>query len=146
MDFIVNQKFLKSSRLNKRWEYSRVQKGGTKVYGRYCLMLALPNNTGGNRLGIVITKKVHKRAVIRNRFKRQVREIYRKDLINLLPGYSKQVENFSQKGFLEAPNGLDVVVIARPAAVGGIKTSDMSKDMVRGWKELVRRFQVRDKQ
>lgn len=70
--------FRKCDRLLKRTDYQRVQSRGVKVYGSFCLGVGLPGQTGCDRLGIVVTKKIHKRSVRRNKFKRHVREAFRK--------------------------------------------------------------------
>lgn len=59
-------------------------------------MVYLENNTDKSRLGAVISKKVGK-AVIRNRFKRYIREIFRLHRDKLNKGY-------------------DIIVIARQSA------------------------------
>ncbi len=48
-----------------------------KASDRYFLILAIPNNLGHARLGLVVAKKNVRFAVDRNRFKRLVRESFR---------------------------------------------------------------------
>ena len=54
--------------------------------GRYMIVFSQPNQLEYSRFGIVTSKKVGN-AVVRNRAKRQLREVIRKNLDNLLPGY-----------------------------------------------------------
>lgn len=64
-------------------------------------ILARPSNTGATRLGMAVSKKVHKSAVVRNRIKRVVRESFRA----------------WQAGQVSPPDkALDIVVLARPAS------------------------------
>ena len=63
----------------------------------YLVLYARKNRTGGNRVGITVSKKLGK-AHIRNRARRRFREIYRLNEESFLPGY-------------------DIVVVARSRAV-----------------------------
>ncbi len=67
----------KASRLKKKKDFEAVFKRGKKIKGNLILLKLLPNNTEKNRFGIVIGKKVVKKAVVRNKIKRQVRAILR---------------------------------------------------------------------
>lgn len=76
----------------------RVQRGGRRVTGRFMTLIALPNALGSDRLGIVASKRVGG-AVVRNRAKRRLREIFRRE--QPLPAASR------------SRGSLDVVAIAR---------------------------------
>lgn len=54
---------------------------------------------GGTRIGIVVSSKVSKKAVVRNKIRRQIKEILRK---------SKLVKT----------TGFDIIISARPSVVG----------------------------
>ncbi len=73
-----DQSFPKAFRLLNREEFKRVYARGKKVVGCYVLIHALPNQMGHPRLGITVTKKSGK-AVVRNRWKRLIREIFRRN-------------------------------------------------------------------
>ncbi|CAC9655092.1 ribonuclease P protein component [bacterium endosymbiont of Bathymodiolus sp. 5 South] len=64
-------KILKSS------EYTHVFKGGTLARGKHWQVIAKPLKASKPRLGLAISKKVHRLAVDRNRFKRVARETFR---------------------------------------------------------------------
>ena len=70
--------FPPSARLRARAQFLGVQQGGRRVSGRYMTLIALPNTLGADRLGIVASKRVGG-AVVRNRAKRRLREIFRRD-------------------------------------------------------------------
>jgi ribonuclease P protein component len=125
----VGYRLRKSDRILKRWDFTRVQNRGCKVYGSYCLIIALPGETPKDRIGIVVTRKVHKHAVKRNRFKRQVREVFRT--------MSERIKNCNDEG-----RSIDGVVIARPSAIG-VSTSKISEDVERTWKQIRKRCTVR---
>ena len=88
--------FKKSKRLLNSGQYKSVLRKGKKLFNPLFLLFILPNNQTQPRLGITVSKKVSKRAVDRNRIKRQVREYFRLN--------QNLVSNF------------DVVLIANPAA------------------------------
>lgn len=60
-------------------------------------LYARPNRTGENRVGVTVSKKLGK-AVVRNRVRRRLREVYRLHESRFLPGW-------------------DIVVVARRRAI-----------------------------
>lgn len=68
------------------------------VANRYLVLYARENHTGVNRVGITVGKKLGK-AVIRNRVRRRLREVYRLNEAAFCSGY-------------------DIVVVARSKCVG----------------------------
>lgn len=79
-----DERFPKRSRLLRRPEYLRVQRGGRKLHTRSLLILVKPNKLGRTRLGIAVSKKFGD-SVQRNRAKRVVREVFRRNR-RLFPG------------------------------------------------------------
>jgi len=85
--------FPKSSRLLNAGDYQAVfSHSRYKVSCRHFLILALPNDGPGSRLGFVVAKKNVAKAVQRNRIKRQIREWFR---------------------HLKLQNSLDLIVLVR---------------------------------
>ena len=82
--------------IKKTKTFKTVYNCGRQGVNTYFVVYAMANNTGVNRLGITVSKKVGK-AVIRNRVRRLVKEIYRLNAHRVT-------------------NGFDIVVVARPAA------------------------------
>ena len=70
--------FQKSERLLKRSEFDKALNGGRRTrVGRMCTLFFLPNGSGSSRLGIIASKKIGN-AVVRNRAKRKIREVFRR--------------------------------------------------------------------
>jgi ribonuclease P protein component len=85
----------KKERLTKNSEFQKVFKYGKKVWvDSILLILYTPNELGIRRLGIVVSKKI-KKATKRNKVKRWIREIFRKNK-----------ESF--------PEGCDFIIIPHP--------------------------------
>jgi ribonuclease P protein component len=77
----------KKRRINRGKEYGFLYKNGRKINGRYIIVFIKENNLEHNRFGIVTSKKIGN-AVIRNRAKRKIREVIRKNLQIIRPGYN----------------------------------------------------------
>jgi ribonuclease P protein component len=93
-----DQRFPRSYRLRRREEFVHAQREGTRVHTPHFVLVVLPRTEGGRvrRLGITVTKRVAG-AVGRNRVKRVVREVFRRNRLIF-------------------PEGCDVVVIAKSGA------------------------------
>lgn len=85
----------KANRLTKKKDFERIFKEGRGLKEDFLLLKFLPNNLDTNRFGFVIGQRISKKAVIRNRIKRRLRELVRLEL----PIMKK---------------GNDIVLLARP--------------------------------
>jgi ribonuclease P protein component len=107
----------RAARLTRRPDFLAVQERGRRVSGTRYLLFALRRPGAGSdrrtRFGITVSKKVGK-ATVRNQVKRWVRESYRR---------------MSEL----APEGTDLVVVARPSAAdGGLRvTTDELRSLLR---------------
>ena len=72
------QRFQRGDRLKKRYEFRQVQLSGRRIHTPHFLIVVQPNALQNTRLGITVTKKVGT-AVQRNRIKRVVREVFRRN-------------------------------------------------------------------
>lgn len=77
--------------------FRRLYHRGTSAGSRYLVVYCRPNGSKASRLGFTVSTKLG-HAVIRNRVRRRLREVYRLVEPDLKPGY-------------------DIVVVARSAAV-----------------------------
>jgi len=86
-------------RLTKKNDFDSVFKRGRASYGNNMGVKAADNNLSYSRFGIVVSAKVSKKAVDRNRVKRLIREAIRLNLAKLAVGK-------------------DCVIIAQPLLLG----------------------------
>ena len=82
--------------LRRRADFEQVFSSGTFVGGRTVSLRILERGEGATRVGFAVGKRLDKRAVIRNRVRRRLREVL---------------------GRLKLRGGYDVVVIARRSAL-----------------------------
>ncbi len=76
--------FRPHERIRRRADFQRVYQHGVKVHGRLSTLFVLSNDLAVGRLGIAATKKLGG-AVQRNRAKRLIREVFRRNKI--APGF-----------------------------------------------------------
>lgn len=89
--YLLLQRLRRAERIARRPEFKKIQKFGVRTHGRFMTLLVHPNQQTLDRLGIVASRRVGN-ATRRNRAKRLVRELFRKNKIS---------------------HGLDVVVLVR---------------------------------
>lgn len=73
-------RFRREHRIRRRAEYQQIYDRGTRIRSRFSTVFILPNDTGITRLGIAATRKLGG-AVVRNRAKRLIREVFRRNTI-----------------------------------------------------------------
>ena len=97
----VRATFPRSARILKPADFTKVFKKNASSQDAFFRVIARPSEGGSARLGMAVSKKVHKSAVVRNRIKRVIRESFRS-------------WRAGQEDCLDM--GLDIVVLARPAS------------------------------
>ncbi len=107
--------FPKSYRLLNPFEYRQVFNTGKKLHGKYFILFISESDQIHSRIGLIISKKVSKHAVQRNRIKRQIRESYR-----------------MHKHHLPA---IDIVVMAKKSAVNQ-DNSFIQKILLQHWNNI----------
>lgn len=72
--------FKRHERIRRRPDFQRIYAEGARIHGRFSTVFVLANNLAKGRLGIAATKKLGG-AVQRNRAKRLIREVFRRNKI-----------------------------------------------------------------
>ncbi|MGM0508399.1 MAG: ribonuclease P protein component [Fusobacteriota bacterium] len=93
--------------IKKNREFQKIYNYGKKYFGKYLLIIILPNNLNYNRLGVVASKKTGN-AVVRNKIKRIFREIFRLNINKISGNY-------------------DIVIISKYHTGNKIKSLDYKK-------------------
>ena len=115
-----DQSFPRSCRLTSRRQFISVYEKGRRVSSSSFVLFGLPNTQGECRLGITVTRKIGG-AVRRNRIKRVLRDIFRRNRFELSPP-------------------LDLVVNARPPIVGA-ESAALEREFLKTFSRLARRIQ-----
>ncbi len=76
----------KKYRLRKNLEFKRVYSARKNYWNRNLTLYVKKNNLEESRFGITITKKIGN-AVVRNRIRRRIKEIYRLNFYRIKDGY-----------------------------------------------------------
>jgi len=85
MDKAINQRFPKSVRLLSQKDFDGVYKSEVFAADDFLVIRANRNNLDVTRLGLSVSRKVGN-AVVRNRWKRLIREAFRVQRLDLPPG------------------------------------------------------------
>ncbi len=74
-------------RLTKNKDFARVAKEGKAAYAKELALKWIENNLDYSRFGIIVSLKVDKKAVIRNKIKRRIRVILKENLEEIKKGF-----------------------------------------------------------
>jgi ribonuclease P protein component len=94
----MNEHLTPLERIRRKKDFISLYRNGSRFRGPYFNLVHFPNPLGHSRLAVVVSKKVGP-AVTRNRVKRRLRDLYRRN-----------------KGLLPEP--LDMIIVARKEIVG----------------------------
>ena len=111
-------RFPPSHRLKTRSDFDRVFSTPKRSGGRFFTVLAVPNACSESRLGLIVSRKVDRRAVGRNRVKRLVRESFRTHVWSA--------------------HGVDVVVLAKAGAASA-PSDEVFNELRRHWRRVSRK-------
>lgn len=116
--FRLDQQFRKDERLRSRGQFKRTERAGRRVSGRHFVVYANTNDLDWSRVGITVTRKVGI-ANRRNRWKRRIREIFRRNK-------------------REFPSGYDFVVIVKHSAPADPDFTTLRNEMITLMNEAVK--------
>lgn len=105
------QRFPQRERLTRRSEYLHVYRQGEKYVGEAFIGYWVRQAGQGRKMGCAVSRKVGG-AVVRNRVKRYIREVYRKHREQL-------------------PEDVHIVIVARPVSAGWVYAQ---------WESAIRQF------
>lgn len=106
----------RSARLSGKADFDRVFATARRKGSRFFRIVLTDNEHGYARLGMAVSRRVDKRAVVRNRLRRQIRESFRA----AWPGLPQ----------------VDIVVTAKPEAARA-ERGEVWRDLVAFWPLLV---------
>ena len=98
----MSLRFTTGDRLRKRAEFTRVQQQGRRVAGRFVTLLILANDCTAPRLGLIASRKLGP-AVVRNRAKRRLRELFRRHRETLGTGAALDIVAIPKRELSAAP-------------------------------------------
>jgi len=75
------------NRLKKEKDFQQVFNKGKFINSDLISVRFLDNNTDDTRVGFIVSKKVSKKAVLRNRVKRKLREVMRTNIKKIKGGF-----------------------------------------------------------
>lgn len=81
----TDNSFPRTNRLRKTYQYNLVRVNGRSKYGSLFRLSSLAPSHGSSACGIIVSRRVGG-AVVRNKVKRRLRELYRQSQATLLPG------------------------------------------------------------
>ena len=100
----------KRNKISDNSEFEKIYRKGRKMQGEFLTLIFLKNRNGISRFGVVVSGKVSKKATERNRIKRKITEIIRKD-------------------FADFKGGFDFLILAKPESLSK-KSDNLKKDLM----------------
>jgi ribonuclease P protein component len=91
----------KNNRIRKKKDFEKIFKNSKNFKNSIFILKAVKNDLGLNRFGFVISQKVSKKAVVRNKVRRRLTEIMKIEINNIFLG-------------TQIKNGVDLVLIGLP--------------------------------
>lgn len=76
----------KINRIKKKKDFEIISKNGKNIKSNLFILKVLPNNFGISRFAFVISQKVSKKAVVRNKIRRRLSKVIEKKIKEIKPG------------------------------------------------------------
>jgi len=115
----MNLSFKKAEKLRKNSDFLAVYRQGKKEHGKYLVIYFVYHKDSGRKAGFVVSKRVSKKAVVRNKIKRRLREIYRLNRFSL-------------------PENIFLITVAKPEIVKA-DYNEIRDDLLEAFKKISNR-------
>ena len=92
------------NRLRKEKDFEKLFKKGKSFRNNFLILKIAQNNLKESRFGFIISKKVSKKAILRNKIKRRLRDIIRQNIKDIKKGIDVVLiilPGLEKKNFLE---------------------------------------------
>jgi len=102
--------FGRKNHLRDKKEFEKIYKQGKTIIGDFLFLKIIKNNLNTNHFGWVVSLKVSKKAVARNRIRRRLKEISRENSKDIKPGFNILIiakPNIVDKEFQEIKKELE---------------------------------------
>ena len=118
MDKEKTEEFPHHVRIVRSSEYRALYKAGKKIHSERFVLFCRANNLGHLRLGITVSRKVGG-AVVRNRIKRILKEIFRRSLV-------------------QNPTQFDIVINAK-SGCAGVNYAELQNELLAAMGKILKR-------
>jgi ribonuclease P protein component len=103
----------KENRLKLKNDFQNVFRGGGVWRTSDLIVRVAANKEGGTHFGFIISKKINKKAVVRNRLRRQMAEVVRRRLKNIRSGFDAVIvakKEIVDKPFAEIEGSIEAAL------------------------------------
>ncbi len=103
----------KKNRLRKNKDFIKILSKGRRINEQALLLIILKNDLKETRVGLIISKKISKKAVVRNKIKRRIYNLIRKKLSEIKSGFDLLIitkPEIKEKKFFEINEIIDRVL------------------------------------
>ena len=104
----------KANRLTKETDFKKIAKGAKPIHSKFFLLKKLSTPEKLVKFGIVISSKISKKAVVRNKIRRQIREVLKENLADIKTGQKVMIvvkDTALNKDFKEIKQDLENLLI-----------------------------------
>ena len=103
----------KANRLRKKKDFEELFKKGKSFKNNFLTLKIAQNNLKESRFGFIVSQKVSKKAVLRNKIKRRLRDIIKRNIKDIKNGMDVVIivlTGLEKKSFLEIKEILNILL------------------------------------
>lgn len=104
---------LKINRLKKEKDFEKLFKKGKSFKNGFLILRIVQNNLEESRFGFIVSQKVSKKAVLRNKVKRRIRDIIQKNITKIRKGIDMAfvvLPGLEKNNFLETKENVNALL------------------------------------